>query len=182
MAVTIPRYVPWRTSIYQLCPYSVPTFFFCCWTSPCVTTMSDLRNTLPTGTPPWWLRFCSVLTSPEPPPPQRVSTPRFRSVSLPSPACFVPCHSTSAFLCDADPLPPQQQTPRYPIFLHFHITPSARKLDPTPTPTPSAPSPMPQQVSASIASQTLAHRLGGVFWQAFSGLHLPPHPLHPIWR
>lgn len=182
MAVTIPRYVPWRTSIYQLCSYSVSTFFFCCWTSPCVTTMSDLRNTLPTGTPPWWLRFCSVLTSPEPPPPQRVSTPRFRSVSLPSPACFVPCHSTSAFLCDADPLPPQQQTPRYPIFLHFHITPSARKLDPTPTPTPSAPSPMPQQVFASMASQTLAHRLGSVFWQAFSGLHLPPHPLHPIWR
>jgi hypothetical protein len=48
--------------------------------------------------------------------------------------------------------------------------PSSPKLGSTSTSTPSTSLPTPQQAAlASMASQTLVQRLGGAFWQAFSG-------------
>ena len=68
----------------------------------------------------------------------------------------------------------------HPISSSAYPTPSSSpKFDSTSTPTSSASLPTPQQAAlASMASQTLMQRLGGAFWQAFSGSSSPSS--HPI--
>ena len=64
----------------------------------------------------------------------------------------------------------------------YPTPPSSPKLGSTSTSTTSTSSPTPQQAAlASMASQTLMQRLGGSFWQAFSGSSSSsPHPISGV--
>lgn len=64
----------------------------------------------------------------------------------------------------------------------YPTPPSSPKLGSTSTPTSSASLPTPQQAAlASMASQTLMQRLGGAFWQAFSGSSSSSSPISGVY-